>query len=82
MLRMILDCLNENTKAIEELFMNLHAQGKIAFGIQIHHSAQVLMTYLVFSLAKGEHVHFVDGSDGGFTMAALQLNAQLQAASV
>jgi hypothetical protein len=79
MLRMILDCSHENAEAIEALFMDLHARGKIAFGI--HRSEQALMTCLVFSLAKGEHVHFIDGSDGGFTAAALQLKAQIQAAS-
>jgi hypothetical protein len=36
------------------------------------------MTCLVFSLDKGEHVHFIDGSDGGFTAAAIQLKAQIQ----
>jgi hypothetical protein len=79
MLRMILDCSAENARAIEALFQGLHARGKIAYGI--HHSQQALMTCLVFSLDKGEHVHFVDGSDGGFTVAAIQLKAQLQAAS-
>ncbi len=78
-LRMILDCTHEVTEVIEAFFMDLHTQGKIAFGI--HHSDHALMTCLVFSLAKGEHVHFVDGSDGGFTMAAVQFKAQIQAAS-
>lgn len=78
-LRMIYDCSEENTKGIEKFFFKLHEQGKISFGI--FPSSQALMTCLVFSLDKGEHVHFIDGSDGGFSMAALQLKAQLQAAS-
>jgi hypothetical protein len=76
-LRMIFDCSEENTKAIEIFFLELHEQGKISFGI--FRSSQALMTCLVFSLAKGEHVHFIDGSDGGFSMAALQLKSQLGA---
>ena len=75
-LRMILDCPVETAAAIESFFDDLHDQGKIAFGV--HRSEHALMTCLVFSLTKGEHVHFVDGSDGGFTAAAVQLKAQLK----
>jgi hypothetical protein len=78
-LRMILDCPVEAADAIEAFFMDLNTQGRIAFGT--HRSDHALMTCLVFSLTKGEHVHFVDGSDGGFAMAAVQLKAQILAAS-
>jgi Protein of unknown function (DUF3095) len=37
-----------------------------------------MMTCLVFSLQESRHVHFIDGADGGFALAALQLKAQLQ----
>ncbi|MBC8158680.1 MAG: DUF3095 domain-containing protein [Rhodospirillales bacterium] len=76
MLRMILDCPIELADEIENYFLELHRQGKIAFGT--HRSDQALMTCLVFSLTKGEHIHFVDGSDGGFAMAAVQLKAQMR----
>jgi len=75
-LRMILDCPLDTAAALESFFEDLHDQGKIAFGV--HRSEHALMTCLVFSLTKGEHVHFVDGSDGGFTAAAVQLKAQLR----
>lgn len=77
MLRMILDCPIHIADQIEAFFDDLHHQGKIAFGL--HRSDQALMTCLVFSLTKGEHIHFVDGAGGGYTMAAIQLKAQLQA---
>ena len=76
MLRMILDCPVETADAIEAFFMDLHRQGRIAFGT--HRSDHALMTCLVFSLTKGEHVHFIDGSDGGYAMAAVQLKAQMR----
>lgn len=76
-LRMILDCSIEIAGEIETLFSDLHDQGKIVFGV--HRSDHALMTCLVFSLDKGEHVHFIDGSDGGFTTASIQLKAQIQA---
>jgi hypothetical protein len=31
------------------------------------------MTCLVFNLHKGEHIHFVDGSEGEFTAAAKKM---------
>jgi len=77
MLRMILDCPTDKADAIEAFFSGLHDEGKIAFGT--HRSEHALMTCLVFSLTKGEHVHFVDGSDGGFAMAAVGLEGQMKA---
>jgi len=76
MLRMILDCPIDKAEEIEQFFDKLHGKGKLAFGT--HRSDHALMTCLVFSLAKGEHIHFVDGSDGGFAVAAIQLKTQLQ----
>jgi len=78
MLRMILDCPKDKADEIEAFFEQLHDQGKLAFGT--HRSDHALMTCLVFSLTKGEHIHFIDGSDGGFAVAAIQLKAQLQSA--
>ena len=39
------------------------------------------MTCLVFSLEASDHLHFIDGADGGFALAARQLKAQLAAAN-
>ena len=75
-LRMILDCTPDIAAALEELFHDLHSRERIVYGV--HRSDHALMTCLVFSLDKGEHVHFIDGSDGGFTAAAIQLKAQIQ----
>jgi hypothetical protein len=50
------------------------AAGELAYGV--HASSHALMTCLVFERA-GTHVHFVDGRDGGYAMAALELKRQL-----
>ena len=67
-LRMVLDVSDTQVAAIEDLLADAYKDGKIIFGT--HLSNRALMTCLVFSLANSEHVHFIDGSDGGFAFAA------------
>ena len=40
-------------------------------------SREALMTCLVFDMRRSEHVHFVDGGNGGFAMAAVGFKARL-----
>jgi hypothetical protein len=77
-LHMVLDCTAAESAAIEACLADLHAHGRIAFGT--HRADRAMMTCLVFSLEQSRHVHFIDGADGGYALAALQLKAQLQAA--
>ena len=37
-----------------------------------------MMTCLLFSLERSKHVHFIDGSNGGFAIAARQLKQQIK----
>jgi len=75
MIRLVLDCREDQIKSITELLQRHHEKGEIAFGL--HLSETALMTCLVFNLAEGAHLHFVDGSDGGFAFAAADMKAQL-----
>jgi Protein of unknown function (DUF3095) len=75
-LRMVLDCTDEQTVQIESYLDGLRAQRRITYGL--HRADRALMTCLVFSLEEGRHVHFVDGAEGGYALAALQLKAQLR----
>ena len=73
-LRILLDCSNAQADEIDAMLARRAQQGALNYGI--HRSDSALMTCLVFNLDKGEHIHFVDGSDGGFTSAARNLKAK------
>lgn len=74
-LRLVVDCAPAQADRIEAFLQEMHGRGTIAFGT--HRSDAALMTCLVFSLESSEHLHFIDGSRGGFTLAAQRLKAQL-----
>ena len=74
-LRMVLDCTHEEVEKIESRLEDLHQQNLIAYGT--HHADTAMMTCLLFSLTESKHVHFIDGGDGGYAMAATGLKRQL-----
>lgn len=73
-LRMVVDVSAAQRDAIETFLADERARGAIAYGL--HASDSALMTCLVFDY-RGDHIHFVDGADGGYAMAARQLKQQL-----
>jgi len=73
MLRMVLDSTNEQHRTLELALDKRYKSGQITYGI--HTSSQALMTCLVFNLA-GNHVHLIDGADGGYALAAKQMKQQ------
>jgi hypothetical protein len=76
MLRLVLD-LNIQQKSQLENFLDLeYKQGHIFYGL--HSSSHALMTCMVFSATQGKHLHFVDGAEGGYALAALQIKHQWQ----
>jgi hypothetical protein len=75
MLRMILDCTPKQIEIITEYLNDMHVQNLICFGI--HESPHALMTCLVENLQPGGHIHFIDGGDGGYAIAAKHLKDQL-----
>ncbi|MEM7292588.1 MAG: DUF3095 domain-containing protein [Pseudomonadota bacterium] len=70
-LRVLLDCTGEQADRIEADLSERFERGELKFGL--HRSDAALMTCLVFNLGEKQHIHFVDGSDGGFTSAAKQM---------
>ncbi len=77
MLRMVLDVTAAQQAQIEAFLQRGHAERKLNYGV--HLSDACLMTCAVEQHA-GQHMHFVDGADGGYTLAARQLKKQLEAA--
>lgn len=73
-LRMVIDCSLEQTLAIENFLQKLKDNKKIIFGI--HKSSSALMTCIVKSATTNNHIHFIDGADGGYTLAAAQMKNQ------
>ncbi len=75
-LRLVLDCPESDVSKIASVLKELRHEGGIAYGT--HQADSALMTCLLFNLSEGEHVHFIDGADGGFAMAAVELKEQLR----
>lgn len=76
LLRMV---ISSNTDQRQQLNHYLEAEyqaGKLIYGIHI--SDRALMTCLVFE-GNGRQVHFVDGADGGYALAAKAMKMQLLA---
>lgn len=73
-LRMILAGTREQRSRLEAFLEPLSQQGKLAFGT--HASKGALLTCMIFDYEQ-DHVHFLDGADGGYAMAAVELKRQL-----
>jgi hypothetical protein len=57
-----------------ELTSVSRTEKKVWFGT--HRSTEAVMTCLVFSAVDNNHLHFIDGSHGGYAMAAKQMKAR------
>jgi len=79
MLRMVIDCSAPQREAIEAYLKAAHERGEAFYGL--HDSETALMTCFVEGVNDGQHIHFIDGGDGGYAMAAKQLKAQIKAAA-
>jgi hypothetical protein len=73
-LRMVLDLSSEQLAVIEGELERMRGEGHVVYGL--HRAPSALITCYLRSFS-GDHVHFVDGSDGGYALAARQLKAQL-----
>ena len=79
-LRAVLDCTPGEVAAIDAWLAAEHRAGRLVYGL--HEDRAALMTCLVFSLERSQHVHFVDAAGGGFTRAAEDFKRRARALSV
>ncbi|HEY3497106.1 MAG TPA: DUF3095 domain-containing protein [Polyangiaceae bacterium] len=73
-LRMVLDLSDAQLGAVEAELERARGEGHLVYGV--HRAPSALITCYLRSYS-GDHVHFVDGSNGGYALAARQLKAQL-----
>jgi len=75
-LRMVVAANEAEVETIRAGLAELCTQDRGVFGS--HLSRQALLTCMVLDRQE-RHLHFIDGADGGYVMAAKELKAQLQA---
>ncbi len=73
-LRMVIDGSEAQFLALQSYLDDMHQQGHLVYGM--HRSREALLTCIVSSY-NGNHMHFVDGSAGGYATAARELKVQL-----
>ncbi len=74
----VIDCALEQIDAIAAYVADCAAAQGFRFGMDVADTA--LMTCLVTSATDGQHVHFVDGGNGGYTNASKKLKAAARGA--
>lgn len=76
-LRMVLDVTETQAGRIANYLTREQDAGRLVYGAHLADTA--LMTCLVFNLERSQHLHFIDGSDGGFAMAARGFKSRISA---
>jgi hypothetical protein len=77
-LRMVLDLSDAECDAYRTFLGSERRAGELVYGM--HRASAALVTCFVRSYA-GDHLHFVDGADGGYALAAKEMKAQLSGAA-
>lgn len=74
MLRMVISGDRSQREKLTGYLEKNYREGKIVYGL--HVADRALMTCLVFE-RNGHQVHFIDGADGGYALAAKQMKQRL-----
>jgi hypothetical protein len=73
-LRMTLDCSEATADSVERRLAELRDRGLLGFGA--FRQKQALVTCIVPDPMHNDHMHFVDGAEGGYALAARMLKEQ------
>lgn len=73
MLRLVMDGSDTQAEQLQRYLQDEYRAGRLVYGM--HKSREALVTCIVQSY-NGNHLHFVDGSDGGYALAAQALKRQ------
>jgi hypothetical protein len=76
MLRMTIDCDSATLGRIRRLLAEAQRAGVVRYGLWEQDSA--LMTCIVPSPMRRDHMHFLDGADGGYARAAAELKGGMR----
>jgi hypothetical protein len=72
-LRMVLDCTSQQAASLREDLEKRRRKKELFYGISL--STEALMTCLVFNFDN--HMHFIDGAEGGYATAAAEMKRQM-----
>lgn len=75
MLRMVMDGSEQQAEMLQARLEQEFNAGQLVYGM--HKSQEALVTCLIQSY-NGSHIHFVDGSDGGYAIAARNLKQKFE----
>lgn len=70
-LKMTLDCDDATAARLTDMLETARLAGTIRYGM--HSQSEAMMTCLVPSMMRDDHVHFIDGATGGYAQAATQI---------
>ena len=76
-LRLVVDCTDQQALQLQQILERSYQEGRIFYGL--HKSQKAVVTCFVQSAARGEHIHYVDGEGGGYSLASIQLKKQIAA---
>lgn len=77
-LKMVIDCTIDEKDNLLTILKEYHQRGEIFYGFHLSDSS--LMTCVVHDMKDNQHIHFIDGNNGGYAFAAKELKSQIKSA--